>query len=120
MNPNKKNIFKTYLEPPDGGLTPGDDPVDFPLKRANISSLSSFFPDACSLNIDSDFWIYLTQPLTFEPSVGDACYLSDSLEFPILGDNRYYKLKLTTSSNTYLAQINNSGIITILVLCVLI
>jgi hypothetical protein len=43
MNPNKKNIFKTYLEPPDGGLTPGDDPVDFPLKRANISSLSSFF-----------------------------------------------------------------------------
>ena len=109
MNPNKKHIFKTYLDPLRGGLTPDDNPDDFPTERIFISSASSLSPSVCAFTTETVIYINLASPT--EPSLGDTCFATNNVSTPFLGNNRYYKIALEMLGPAFFARINNNGII---------
>jgi hypothetical protein len=118
MNPNKKAIFKTYLEPPKGGLAPGEDPDDYPLERITMSSESSVDPVACAFTINTPAHIFMQSP-PFTINVEDMIFTANDLNFPLQGNNQYFKVEAGDPVvNTYQVQVNNDGIVTDVLTCI--
>lgn len=118
MITNKKNIFKTYLEPPKGGLTPGEDPVDYPLERITVSSLSSVDPIVCAYTVDTPLYIFMQSP-PFTINVEDIVYVGNSLNFPFQGNDEYFRAFAGDPVvNVYQIKINNDGMVTDVLTCI--
>jgi hypothetical protein len=115
MNPNKKAIFKTYLEPLAGGLSPSDDPDDYPLVAARISSNSSATPSVCAFGLDTSIYINVLTPAVI--NTGDYLFLTDALTFPFQGNNQYYRATLLDPEGNYVIKVNNDGLVVEVGLC---
>jgi len=118
MNPNKKAIFKTYIEPPGGGLSPSDDPDDYPLERLTISSESSATSAVCGFVLDTPAYIYQEVPSPSVVDTGNYVYQDNTLNFPFQGNNQYYRVSIDPLVSAYFARINNDGLIVEIGLCI--
>jgi hypothetical protein len=115
MITNKKNIFKTYIEPLAGGLTPSDDPDDYPLIGARISSNSSSTSAVCAFVLDTSIYINVLTPEVI--NTGDYIFLTDALTFPFQGNNQYYLISLLDPEGSYYVRVDNNGLINEVGLC---
>lgn len=116
MITNKKNIFKTYIEPLAGGLGPSDDPVDYPLVGARISSNSSATSAVCAFILDTSVFINVLTPGVID--TGDYIFLTDALTFPFQGNNQYYRASLVDPEGNYYIRVDNNGLVNEVGLCI--
>jgi hypothetical protein len=102
MNPNKKNILKTYISPPTN-----------PLVKILISEQSDNTIPELPFTATNEIW--------YSPSVlnrftlGDVFYLQNNQIFPFQGGNpaRYYTVQFILSpEDFYYVRVNNNGIVT--------